>query len=295
MIAGALLARARERRQLAAGCATRLQVVGVDEVWRRIFRIARDRLEHRLFDLVRSRPRSRPRQDGTAQFGHNRIVLLNLDAGERDDETEELWRLFDVLNIACGGHAGDAVSMKRLVELCAREGMRVGAHPSYPDREGFGRRSLTIGMEELAASVAAQCTELAAIARDAGVAVESVKPHGALYHDAARSAAIARAVLDGAIGALGSNIAVIGPPHGPLRELAATLGVRYAREGFADRRMHEDGTLVPRSEPGALVTDPARAAEQAVALAPTVDTICMHADTPNALAIARAVREALRG
>jgi UPF0271 protein len=226
---------------------------------------------------------------------HNRAVLLNLDAGERDDETEELWRLFDVLNIACGGHAGDAVSMKRLVAFCAREGVRVGAHPSYPDREGFGRRTLAIGPEDLTASIAAQCTELAAIARDAGTAVESVKPHGALYHDAAASEAIAHAVLRGALAALGSKVAVIGPPHGSLREVAATLGLRYAREGFADRRLREDGTLVPRSEPDALVTDPDRAAEQAVAIAPTVDTICMHADTPNALAIARAVREALRG
>jgi len=221
-------------------------------------------------------------------------VLLNLDAGERDDEPEELWRLFDVLSIACGGHAGDAASMTRVVACCTEGGPRIGAHPSYPDRAGFGRRTMAIAPEALAASIAEQCAALAAIASLHGREVEYVKPHGALYHDAAREP-VARAVLDGVIAALGTNVTVIGPPRGPLRDGALARGLRYAREGFADRRMRDDGSLVPRSEPDALIVDPARAAAQAVALAHAVETICVHADTPNALAIARAVREAVHG
>lgn len=219
-------------------------------------------------------------------------MLLNLDAGERDDETEELWRLFDVLVIACGGHAGDTRSMTRVVECCARAGLQVGAHPSYPDREGFGRRPLVIGEAALATSITEQCAALAAIAHTHGLTVRWLKPHGALYHAAAASPSLARVVLHAAIAALGSAITVIGPPTGALHAAALELALPYAREGFADRRMRPDGSLVPRSEPDALILDPATAAAQALSLAVRVDTICLHADTPNALAIARAVRGA---
>lgn len=220
---------------------------------------------------------------------------MNLDAGEYPEEPEELWALFDVLNIACGGHAGDAASMENVVRWCVASGRAIGAHPSYPDRPGFGRRTMAIEPAALAATVAAQCAELAAIARRHGRAVEYVKPHGALYHDASASAAIAGAVIAAVVDSLGDRIAVIGPPAGALRDAAVARGLGYASEGFADRRMRDDGSLVPRSEPGALLTEPAAAAAQARALAPRVDTICVHADTPGALAIAGAVHEALRG
>ncbi|MGN6105773.1 MAG: LamB/YcsF family protein [Kofleriaceae bacterium] len=231
-------------------------------------------------------------------------MFLNLDAGELASETEELWRLFDVLNVACGGHAGDASSMARVVEACRGPRPRAGAHPSYPDRAGFGRRSLDIGLDALAAAVAEQCAALRAIAEPRGVTVSTVKPHGALYHDAAASLPLARAVLRGATEALGRAIVVIGPASGPaqpgphpgasaLRIAAEELGLGYAREGFADRGMRGDGTLVPRGEPGSLITDPDQAARQAVQLAGQVDTICLHGDTPGALANARAVRAAI--
>jgi 5-oxoprolinase (ATP-hydrolysing) subunit A len=220
-------------------------------------------------------------------------VLLNLDAGELDHESEQLWGLFDLLSIACGGHAGDPRSMKRVVAFCVRDRVRIGAHPSYPDREGFGRRSIAIEPVALERSIATQCSVLAAIALEAGATIESVKPHGALYHDAARSPELATAVIRGAIDALGSQLAIIGPPAGALRDAALAHHLRYAREGFADRSVRPDGTLVPRSEPDALITDPARAAERALAIARDVDTICVHADTPGALLIARAVRSAL--
>jgi UPF0271 protein len=223
------------------------------------------------------------------------MALMNLDAGEHADEPEELWALFDVLNIACGGHAGDAASMERVVRWCVASHCAIGAHPSYPDRAGFGRRTLAIEPAALAATVAEQCAALGAIARRHGRCVEYVKPHGALYHDAAANDAIARGLVTAATEALGDGIVVIGTPTGALREAAAARGLRYASEGFADRRMRDNGSLVPRTEPRALITDPAEAAAQASALATHVDTICVHADTPGALAIAGAVHKALRG
>jgi UPF0271 protein len=219
-------------------------------------------------------------------------MLLELDAGERDDESEELWAFFDVLNVACGGHAGDEASMTRIAAFCAsRARPRVGAHPSYPDREGFGRRTIAIGVDALAQTIEQQCSALATIAGD----VLWMKPHGALYHDAAVQPQLASAVIRGATRALGKGFTVIGPPAGALHDAAAAAGLPYLREGFADRRMRADGSLVPRSEPDALITEPVRAAAQARVLADAVDAMCVHGDTPGALAIARAVREALDG
>lgn len=218
-------------------------------------------------------------------------MFTNLDAGELPSETEELWSLFDVVNCACGGHAGDDASMARVAAFCARSGVRLGAHPSYPDRAHFGRESLAIDPGVLAEDLAAQCRALAAH----GVPIGSVKPHGALYHDAAASEAVAIAVIRGALEGIGPDVLVIGPPHGALHEAAQRYALTYAREGFADRRMRPDGSLVPRREPNALITDPIEAATQARRLASHVDTICVHGDTPDALAIARAVREALHG
>lgn len=213
--------------------------------------------------------------------------FLNVDAGELPDEPDELYRLAHVVNVACGGHAGDDVSMARVVALCTQCGTRVGAHPSYPDREGFGRRAMTMAPDALSLSVARQCGALAAHGR-----VESVKLHGALYHAANADPAVARAALGGAKLALG-GVTVLGPPAGAISDVARELGLPFAREGFADRGVRRDGSLVPRGELGALVRDPAVAAARALELAGRVDTICVHGDGPNALAVARAVRRAL--
>ena len=209
------------------------------------------------------------------------IAKLNLDAGEYDDEPPELWQLADIVAIACGGHAGDERSMARVIAACPRA--ELGAHPSYPDRAGFGRASMALSPGALAAAVEEQCAALARVAATLGRRIDWVKPHGALYHDVIGDPALAAAVVGGARAALG-DVGFIG---------AHRLGERWLRDGFADRARRADGTLVPRSEPGALITDPAAAAAQARALAAHVDTICVHADTPGALAIARAVREAL--
>ena len=152
---------------------------------------------------------------------------------------------------------------------------------------------MVITPEALGASVAEQCHALASCARTHGdVPVAFVKLHGALYHAANGDPALAGAALKGIIEALGWEITVIGPAKGAVRGAASELGLRYAREGFADRGMRADGTLVPRGEPGAMIDVPARAAEQARALIASgaVDTICVHGDGKNALAVARAVR-----
>ena len=218
-------------------------------------------------------------------------MKLNVDLGELADEPEELYALADVANIAAGGHAGDAASMRAAATLCARYDAMVAAHPSYPDRAGFGRVSQAIAADELARCVEAQC---AALARACGsLRVVAVKPHGALYHDAARSPALADAVIEGARAALG-DVVIVGPPGGALREAAVRFGLSYAREGFADRAYGADGLLVPRTQKGAMIDDPVRAATQAVRLAREgLETICVHGDGPHAVAIARAVRAAL--
>ena len=220
-------------------------------------------------------------------------MLLNLDAGERDDEDVVLWQEFDLIAIACGGHAGTAATMSRAIAWCVQHDRRIAAHPSYPDREGFGRRSLAIAPEVLAASLRGQLAALVEIAQHHGGAIEWIKPHGALYHDADRDPALARALVRIAIELLGP-VGVIGPPAGRLREVALAFELPYAREGFADRRLAADGSLMPRGQPGAVIDDPVVAAAQARELAGRVDTICVHGDSPNALAIARAVRGAVR-
>lgn len=212
-------------------------------------------------------------------------MIMNLDAGEQDSEPPELWQLFDIIAIACGGHAGDEASMERVIASCPRQ--TLGAHPSYPDRARFGRTTMAMEPDAIATSVEQQCTALAAVAARHGRRVEWVKPHGALYHDAARDLAIAAAVVRGARAALGDSVGFIAS------RTLGPVGGKFLREGFADRALNADGSLVPRGEPNALITNPAAAAAHAQRLAREVDTICVHADTPGALAIARAVREAL--
>ena len=225
-------------------------------------------------------------------------VELNIDLGERPGEPAELFSLATVANVACGGHAGDTASMARALSFAMTRGTKVAAHPSYPDKDGFGRASMDIAPEDLALSIDRQCAALQAIARRLGYPVAIVKPHGALYHDAARDPKIAAAVLDGAARGLAvSALTVVGPPQGALLDEALRRGLSYAREGFADRAYRQDGSLVPRSEKGALITDGGLAARQAILLASSgrVDTLCVHSDTPGAAAIASAVRDALVG
>jgi UPF0271 protein len=220
------------------------------------------------------------------------MVTLNIDVGELPDEPEGLVDAADLLNVACGGHAGDETTIRAVL---ARAGSRgVGAHPSYVDREGFGRTRQELPIDRLAAQLVEQYGRLKRIAVEMGMHVGHVKPHGALYHAAAADPALADAVVGAAVDVLGP-VVVLGPPEGELRRAAERRGLAYLREGFADRGLLPDGRLVPRGEPGALLTDPARAAAQARELARSghFDTLCVHGDGPTALAVARAVRAAL--
>lgn len=223
-------------------------------------------------------------------------ILLNIDVGELPDEPAILVDAADRVNVACGGHAGTDVTMHAALRRARVAGTRAGAHPSYVDAAGFGRVALDVPSSQLVADVRDQCARLLGHARSVGIALEHVKPHGALYHRAAADPAVARAFLDGVVQALG-RVAVVGPPSGALRVDAERRGLPYLREGFADRGLAPDGTLIPRGAPGAVIDVPEEAAAQALRLAATgeYDTLCVHGDSPNAVAVAQAVRAALDG
>jgi 5-oxoprolinase (ATP-hydrolysing) subunit A len=218
---------------------------------------------------------------------------------------EELMPFITSANIACGAHAGDAATMRRTVELALAHGVAIGAHPGYRDPAGFGRVALEIPHDELVSDLTVQLELLRRIAHERGARLAHVKAHGALYNRGERddgvAAAIARAVRE-----FDEDLVLFAPAGSAMERAAAGLGLRVAREAFADRAYEADGTLRSRRLPGAVHTDPAAAAAQAVAiardgevrtgggtLALAADTICVHGDTPGAPAIARAVREAL--
>ncbi|GAA4846989.1 5-oxoprolinase subunit PxpA [Actinomycetospora corticicola] len=211
--------------------------------------------------------------------------------------------LLDVVtsaNVACGFHAGDAVTMRRVCARAAERGVRIGAQVSYRDLAGFGRRFLDVDPETLTAEILYQIGALRAFGT-----VEYVKPHGALYNTVVHHEVQARAVVDAARAA--GDLPVMALPGGRLLEFAADAGLPTIAEAFADRGYTPEGTLVPRSEPGALLPDTAAVVERAVRLARDgvivavdgtevavrADSLCLHGDTPEAVANARAVREAL--
>lgn len=239
------------------------------------------------------------------------VIDLNADAGETGPgcpmgDDDALLPHVTSANIACGGHAGDEASMARTVALAVRFGVAVGAHPSYPDREGFGRREIAIAPDDLRASLLGQVRALATVTARAGVAIRHLKPHGALYHRAAGDPAIAAIVAEVAR-ATGPTVAVVGPPGSALLAAALAIGLPAVAEAFADRAYEPDGTLRARHHPDALLADPAAAAAQALGIATAgsvltrdgrtipvaARTLCVHGDTPGAPAIAAAVRAAL--
>jgi UPF0271 protein len=224
-------------------------------------------------------------------------VALNIDLGELDREPDDLYAIATAVNIACGGHAGSEASMDRSIALALRARSRIAAHPSYPDRPGFGRRTMQISPRELEVCMITQCGALRKAAERAGAAeIVGLKPHGALYHDTARDPVIAEAVLNGALqGLRRETVEVVGQPGSVMLDIAAKRGMPVAREGSADRAYRPDGMLVPRGERGALIEEPALCAAQAIKFARSgrYETICVHADTPGSLRIAKAVRTAL--
>jgi UPF0271 protein len=197
-------------------------------------------------------------------------------------------------NVACGGHAGDEATMERTVRMAIDRGVRIGAHPGYPDRANFGRIEMPMTPEEIERTVLEQIERLAEVTARLGGSIVHVKPHGALYNVAVKNGGVARAIGAG-VARWNRRAAVFGLAGSPMLEVWREMGLRPIGEGFADRRYEPDGTLRNRKFPDALITDPAAAAEQAVRLAAEggVGTICVHGDTPGAPRILHACRAAL--
>jgi 5-oxoprolinase (ATP-hydrolysing) subunit A len=215
-------------------------------------------------------------------------VDLNADLGEEITDDAALLAVVSSANVACGYHAGTAATMRSVCAEAARLGVALGAQVSYLDRANFGRVARDVPAALLREQVADQVGVLAAIAESEGAAVTYVKPHGALYNRVVDDRVQARAVLDGS-----GDLPVLGLPGGALLELAATDGRTVWREGFPDRGYTREGRLVPRDQPGALVEDVDVIADRAVELARVVDSVCVHGDSPSAVAAAQAVRRAL--
>ena len=242
---------------------------------------------------------------------HNQMIDLNADIGESPERLvngsdAELMRHITSANIACGGHAGDANTMEQTLALAKENNIAVGAHPSYADRACFGRTALDISIAELERSIADQINELVAIARRFDVRLTHVKPHGALYHACNHNAEIARALGRAAL-SIDSRMLIVGQSGAPCLEIYRDMGAGTAAEAFADRVYEADGSLRDRRLAGALLESPEDAAAQALAIAVhqrvikiagsefpiSAETLCIHSDTPNAAAIAGAIRERL--
>jgi UPF0271 protein len=226
-------------------------------------------------------------------------IELNCDVGEsfgpwQMGQDDDLIPLVSAVNIACGAHAGDPLTMTRTIDSALAAGAAIGAHPGYPDLLGFGRRDLSMSAEEVEASVLFQVSALAGMARAAGGELRHVKAHGALYHAASRDGGLAAAVVR-AISRVADGLIVVGPPGSALLAAATTAGLATQAEGFADRTYEADGSLRSRRLPGGLLLDPAAAAAQAISLAASgrYETLCVHGDTPGAPALVAAARAAL--
>ena len=238
-------------------------------------------------------------------------IDLNGDVGESFGAYEighdaELIPILTSANIACGFHAGDPGVMRATVALAREHGTNIGAHPGFPDLVGFGRRELTATPREVEDLVAYQIGALAAIAATQGMRLSHVKPHGALYNMSARDPELAAAIAR-AIAAVDRSLLLFGLPDSKSLDAARRHGVRAISEAFADRAYRPDGSLVPRSQPGAVIDDAQRVVERAVAIARErmvvavdgtrvsldVETICVHGDTRGAAELASRIRKAL--
>lgn len=224
-------------------------------------------------------------------------VDLNADLGE----SWERWRsgddvlLLDVVtsaNVCCGAYAGDGELMRRTCEAAVERGVAIGAQVGYPDREGFGRVFVDLAPTDLTDEVVRQVHALDEAAREVGGEVTYVKPHGALYNAIVHHEGQAAAVVE-ALRVLDRPLPLLGLPGSRVLDLARDAGMPTVREGFADRAYTPQGRLVPRTEAGAVLHEPAEVAAQAVRLLGRVDSICVHSDSPGALGLARAVRAAL--
>jgi 5-oxoprolinase (ATP-hydrolysing) subunit A len=223
-----------------------------------------------------------------------RTIDLNADLGEGCPNDRALLGLVTSASVSCGAHAGDADLIRRTLDAARDRLVAVGAHPGYPDRAHFGRREQTMSTDAVTALIVEQVAFLVELAADAGVPIRFLKPHGALYNQAQHQDAIARGVVDAAAEL---NLPLLGQPGTALERLASERGVRHIAEGFPDRRYRDDGSLVPRSEPDAILHDPAEMQAQVLNLASggRLATLCIHGDDLRAVDSARLVRRILEG
>jgi 5-oxoprolinase (ATP-hydrolysing) subunit A len=239
-------------------------------------------------------------------------IDLNGDMGEipeaiADGTQLALMRSITSANVACGGHAGDEETMRTTIEQAQRCGVAIGAHPGYADRENFGRLELSMAPEKVGESVFEQVCALARIAEACGARVVHVKPHGALYNQAVKNRELAGAIADG-VARWSRSVVLVGLAGSPMLDVFRERGFSVAAEAFADRRYEPDGTLRSRKFEDALIRDPVEAGRQALAMvkrgivrasngsdvAVAAQTICIHGDTPRAVAIAAEVARVLR-
>lgn len=238
-------------------------------------------------------------------------IDLNCDMGElpehiSDGTQEALMRSITSVNVACGGHAGDAQTMATTIQQALRHQLAIGAHPGYADRANFGRIELNLSPEEVADSVYAQVRALAEVAARYHANITHVKPHGALYNQAVHNTQLARAIASG-VARWSPQVVLVGLAGSPMLDVFREAGFSIAAEAFADRRYEPDGTLRSRKHPDALIHDPTQAAQQALTITQGkviardgsevplhADTLCIHSDTPNSPQIAAEVAKTLR-
>ncbi|CAN5702954.1 5-oxoprolinase subunit PpxA [soil metagenome] len=241
----------------------------------------------------------------------SKIIDLNCDMGESFGAWEmgndaALMDYVSSVNIACGFHAGDASVIKKTVETAIKKGVSVGAHPSFPDLQGFGRREMKLSAEEIFDIVLYQISAVKGICEAMGIKLHHVKPHGALYNQAAKNEKIANAIAK-SVKSLDKNLILYGLSGSRLISEAEKIGLNTASEVFADRTYTKDGSLTPRSESNALIQDTEQAVSQVLKMikdqtvtatsgetvAIKADTICIHGDGENALEFAKTIRENL--
>ena len=227
----------------------------------------------------------------------SRTIDLNADVGEGCGQDAQLMLLISSANIACGLHAGDAHTMRDAVQLACDHDVKIGAHPSFPDRDHFGRREMQMSARTLQQCIVAQIEALAEVAAAAGTRLHHVKPHGALYNMAARDAGLAETIA-AAVQSVEPSLKLFGLAGSESVKAANRVGLTAINEAFADRAYRADGSLLPRDWPGSVLHDEAEVAARAVAMVRdraviAADTICVHGDTPGAAALAKRIRDAL--
>jgi UPF0271 protein len=252
-----------------------------------------------------SREPSSPFVKATSTTTRTVVIDLNADLGEGAGTDNELLAVITSANVACGAHAGDQETINTVVRTAQVRHVAIGAHPSFPDRAGFGRRPMALPSAQVTDTVAAQIQLVADAAHKVGLRLQHVKPHGALYNQAASDPDLTRAIGE-AVRRVDASLIILALAGSRMADLLHTVGLRVAHEAFVDRGYTDAGTLIPRGQPGAVITDPTEAAARAVQLATArtvmaaghpirieADTLCLHGDTPHAPALAQAVRRAL--